>query len=78
MCECCGLNPVQVKDYRDFADQGWCPDESFQDFFVCYNCMSLNNYYFLKLLNAKFPIGKKRVIAKILDGKSWEKWLLKP
>ena len=70
MCECCGINEAQVKDYRVNEETG-----EIGKYFVCINCMSLNNYWFYKLLNAK-PNGKKRIIRRI-TGENWRKYLIK-
>jgi len=72
ICECCELNRIEVRDYRDLSDQGL---DIFAEFYVCRNCFHLNNFWFLKLMNAKGR-GKKRVINRILEGDDWRKWLI--
>jgi len=72
-CDVCGINRACIKDYRDLTDQGMDVDVSY---WVCYNCLNLNNYWFLKLYNAKNGLGKKRVISKIVEG-DWKEWVIK-
>lgn len=71
MCECCGVNEAQVKDYRTNEETG-----ELEKYWVCVNCMQLNDYWFYKLLNTPTLLGKKRVISKIVEGK-WKKYLLR-
>jgi len=73
-CECCELNEAEVKDYRDFSDIGI---DFFQEYYVCRNCLFLNDYWFLKLMKAKYPRGKKIIIAKICKKRgAWKDWII--
>jgi len=73
VCECCGLNEAQVKDYREDERTG-----TLEEYFVCYNCMNLNNYWFYKLMETETIIGKKRIISQIVGEKGgWRKYLIK-
>jgi hypothetical protein len=71
MCECCGLNPREVRDYRRDEVTG-----AINKFLVCRNCFNLNDYWFYKLMRAKEGRGKKRVVRQILSGDDWKKWLI--
>ena len=68
MCECCGLNPAEIKDYRGNEATG-----NLDKFYVCRNCFNLNNYWFYRLMRAK---DKKRIIRQILVGGDWREWLI--
>ena len=67
-CDCCRLNPAEVKDCRENPATG-----DLDKFYVCRNCLHLNDYWFYKLLEAE---DKKHTIQQILGGRSWEEWLL--
>jgi len=68
LCECCGVNGVEVKDYREDERTG-----NIDKFLVCRNCMNLNNYWFYKLLDTETLLGKKRIIGRIVEG-NWKEW----
>jgi hypothetical protein len=62
MCECCGINEAQGKDYRTNEVTG-----DVEKYWVCTNCVQLNDYWFYKFLNTPTPLGKKRVIGEGVD-----------
>ena len=68
-CECCTINKTQIKDYREDERTG-----NLDKYFVCFNCMNLNNYWFFRLLGTPTLTGKKRIIKKIIED-GWRKYL---
>jgi len=68
LCECCGLNKAEVKDYRGDEVTG-----DINEYYVCENCFHLNNYWFNRLRRVK---NKKRIIKLILGGGDWKEWLI--
>lgn len=70
-CEVCKLNAARVKEQRDFRNQKL---KYASEFLVCDRCSNLNNFFFLRLMNAD---DKKAAIAEMLEGE-WDAWLERP
>lgn len=68
-CEVCGINIATAKDYREEHE------ESIQ-YYVCGNCLSINDEWYFRILRAKDGIGKKRVLGRLTE-KGWKAYLIK-
>jgi len=71
-CDCCTINEAIVKDYREDERSG---TGNLDKYYVCGNCLHLNNHWFYKLMETPTLLGKKRVMSKIVEG-SWKEYII--